>query len=267
MRKALAVAALLSGLSVPAAHGADEVAGVPIVIGAEDDAAPWSYSNGSGYVNDVVKLAFVSQGAKIELKTMPYARCKQLVTIGRLAGCFSMSKTATTESTISFPLRPVIEPHFLLYTRLRAEPVNCSDIYWSAGLRLALVHDYEYTSAIEDVRADPRTQVFEVNSEAVGLRMLTRQRVDAMVLALDHIKTESLLFKLAGIRAGQLKQVCDFGSMPGYVGFSRRNPQGERALRLFEKGMQQLQQNGALTQLMASWRRQSMLRLKAADYD
>ena len=264
--KPYATIALLAVLLVTQARAADAGPGPALLIGAEDDAAPWSYSNGRGYVNDVVRLAFVSQGAKVELKTMPYARCKQLVALGKLVGCFTMSNTADTASAISFPAQPVIEPSFLLYTRQRAEPVNCGDTYWSAGLRVGVVRGYEYSSAIEDVRADPRTQIVTVNSEVSGLKMLYRGRVDAMVLSLDRIKTENLLFRLAGIRSGQLKQVCDFGSMPGYVGFSKRHPQGERALRLFDKGMQQLQQHGALEPLMAHWRRQSLLHLNIADY-
>jgi hypothetical protein len=33
-----------------------------IVVGAEDDAAPWSYADGSGYANDIVRLAFERAG-------------------------------------------------------------------------------------------------------------------------------------------------------------------------------------------------------------
>lgn len=262
-----ATIALLAALLAAPAGAADMAQGQTLIIGAEDDAAPWSYSNGKGYVNDVVRLAFVSQGANVVLKTMPYVRCKQLVSIGRLTGCFTMSKTADTENHVSFPAQAVIEPRFLLYARQRAEPIICSDTYWSAGLRLGLAHDYEYTAAIENVRVDPRTLVVTVNSEVSGLKMLQRGRLDALVLSLDRIKTESLLFRLVGIRNGQLKQVCDFGGQPGYVGFSKRHPQGGRALRMFEKGMQQLQQNGALEPLMAHWRRQSLQHLNAADYE
>ena len=32
-----------------------------VTLGAEDDAGPWSYADGTGYVNDVVKAAFAEE--------------------------------------------------------------------------------------------------------------------------------------------------------------------------------------------------------------
>lgn len=54
------------------------------MIGAEDDAAPWSYADGTGYVNDVVRAAFQRSGRQVQYKVMPYARCKAMVLSGKL---------------------------------------------------------------------------------------------------------------------------------------------------------------------------------------
>ena len=62
-----------------------------VTLGVEDDAGPWSYANGSGYANDLVKAAYAAAGWQVTLQVLPYARCKALAMAGKLAGCFSAS--------------------------------------------------------------------------------------------------------------------------------------------------------------------------------
>src|SRR5262245_14943835 len=96
-----------------------------VVIGAEDDAAPWSYADGTGYANDVVRLAFGSSGWKGRVKVMPYARCKALVLSGDLAACFSMSRTTELEARLLFPHESLFQARNLLYAAQRSTLSGC----------------------------------------------------------------------------------------------------------------------------------------------
>ena len=71
----IVVAALFTGVGAARAEA--------VTIGAEDDAGPWSYADGTGYVT----------------------RCKALATSGKLAGCFSASRTPELEGVLQSPRR------------------------------------------------------------------------------------------------------------------------------------------------------------------
>lgn len=62
-----------------------------LTIMVEDAAAPWSGSDGTGYANDVVVAAFKEMGVEIQLRVVPYSRCKYLVLSGQVTACFNMS--------------------------------------------------------------------------------------------------------------------------------------------------------------------------------
>jgi len=93
----IVVAALFTGVGAARAEA--------VTIGAEDDAGPWSYADGTAYVNDAVRAAFHAVGWTVELKVIPYARCKALATSGKLAGCFSASRTPELEGVLQSPRR------------------------------------------------------------------------------------------------------------------------------------------------------------------
>jgi len=82
-------------------------AAATVNIGAEDDAAPWSYADGTGYVNDLVRAAFEAVQWQTKFQALPYARCKMLTERGELDACFSTSKTPETQVQLQFPDLPV----------------------------------------------------------------------------------------------------------------------------------------------------------------
>src|SRR5882672_3584311 len=60
-----------------------------LIIAVEDDAAPWSLADGTGYANDVVVAAFRAVGVDVQLRVMPYARCKRMAISGDVVACLS----------------------------------------------------------------------------------------------------------------------------------------------------------------------------------
>ena len=78
-----------------------------LVIAVEDDAAPWSRADGSGYANDVVVAAFKAVGVDVQLRVMPYARCKRMALNGEVAACLSMSPAPELNGSIELSARPL----------------------------------------------------------------------------------------------------------------------------------------------------------------
>lgn len=224
-----------------------------VVLGAEDDAAPWSYADGSGYVNDLVKATFQEVGWNLQLKVMPYARCKALAIAGKLAGCFSMSKTPELESALLYPGAPVISAQNLLIARADSTHSGCTPNTWPGQTRIGLVRGYEYRNAVDALDQSDMVTIDHAESEVSNLRKLQAGRIDVTVVTVDDVKRLEYLQRLAGTSVS-FRTVCDFGAMPGYAAFSRLHVQGAAARAAFDEGYDRLVKRGAIAALQRAWR-------------
>ncbi|HEX5310834.1 substrate-binding periplasmic protein [Aquabacterium sp.] len=228
-----------------------------ITLGAEDDAAPWSYADGSGYVNDLVRQAFSAMGWDVQLKVMPYARCKTLTLRGLLAGCFSASKLTEYKDKLVYPQHPVFQAQNVLLALADSPWKGCDSARWPSPPRVGTVRAYEYTPQLESLLASRNLIRHEVDSEISNLRKLEAKRIDAAVITLDQVKRLEFLQALAHT-SEPLKTVCDFGSQPAYVMFSKLHPQGPKAQTVFDAGMRRLDESGALARLQDTWHKRAL---------
>lgn len=228
-----------------------------VVLGAEDDAAPWSYADGTGYVNDVVRAAFREAGWSLQLKVMPYARCKSQAMAGQLAGCFSASRTPELEAALLYPKQPVFQARNLLLVRADSPWSGCDPATWGPRPVIGLVRGYEYIGAVQAMVAAGRVQADETDSEISNLRKLEARRIDAGVVTVDEVKRIDYLVNLAKVGSA-FRTACDFGAVPAYVAFSRAHPDGAAALAAFDEGHRRLAQRGAIATLQAQWRSRAL---------
>lgn len=223
------------------------------VIGAEDDAAPWSSADGSGYVNDVVRAAFERSGWRIEFKVMPYARCKALAMSGKLLACFSTSKTPALQAQLLYPGRPVFSASNLLVARADAAFSGCDPSLWPQPLRIGRVAGYEYKPVVDALFGTDRVQADDAQSEVSNLRKLQARRIDAALITVDAVKRLEFVAAQAQTVA-PFKTICDFGSEGAYIAFSRQHPASRQALNAFEEGFEMLRKEGRITALQEMWR-------------
>ena len=235
------------GLLLPLATFADAV-----TIGAEDDASPWSYSDGSGYVNDLVRAAYKEVGWKVTYKVLPYSRCKLQTEEGKLVACFSASKTPETEKNLQFPSMPVFVARNILLANADSPLNGCDVDAWPHKMSVGFVNEYEYMPAVEALRKSGRIAVNMVPSEVLMLRMLANGRFDTAVITLDEVKRIELISVLARVKPF-FKEVCDYGGLPAYVAFSRAHPQAKEALAAFNKGFALIIKNGTVERLKKEW--------------
>lgn len=228
----------------------------PVVIGAEDDAAPWSYPDGTGYVNELVRAAFKESGWDFEQKVLPYARCKALAARGMLAGCFSVGRKPELEASFLYPDQPVFSARNLLVARGDSPLEGCDPRRWAArgtAPRIGFVRGYEYVDAVEALAQRPVLRIETTNSEQINLRKLHAGHIHATVINVDEVKPMAYIAQSAGV-ANDFKIVCDFGALPVYMAFSRAHSQGAAALTAYNAGIAALQSRGGINVLQAAWR-------------
>ena len=225
-----------------------------LVAGAEDDAGPWSYADGTGYVNDIVRAAFESVGWSVQFETMPYARCKALLLTGQLAACFSTSRTAELAPRLLFSRAPVFRAQNLLLARAGSPLAGCKPAAWRSAPRIGTVRSYEYIAAVDRLFDSGAAEREVADSEVSNLRKVKAGHLDAAVVNVDSVKRIEYVIGLAQVDSDSLKTVCNFGSEPAYVAFSPLHPQGPAARAAFDRGHALLQRNGRIATLQQIWR-------------
>ncbi len=255
---ALAVVMLVHGLAQAAMPGAQPRA----VIGAEDDAAPWSYADGTGYVNDLVRAAFERSGWLVEFKVMPYARCKALASSGKLLACFSASKTPELQAQLLYPAHPVFSASNLLIGRPDSGLSGCDPTLWPRPLRIGRVAGYEYRPAVDALFSQAQILADDAQSEVNNLRKLQARRIDAALVTVDAVKRLEFIAAQAKV-SGAFTTICDFGSENAYIAFSRQHPVAQRARQAYEAGFELLRKEGLIATLQAQWRAKLLDRVKA----
>jgi ABC-type amino acid transport substrate-binding protein len=229
-------------------------AGATLTVMVEDDAAPWSLADGTGFANAVVVAAFAAAGVKASLDVVPYARCKNAVLQGRCAACFSMSADPAFAGVVAFSAQPLF---------------TCSADYYADGLRpvtataaadlprgtvVGTVLGYEYPPSVGALRRRGILVFDEVPSEDMNLRKLAAGRVDLALLNTNAIKSPQALLVKAGA-VGKVRKVFGAGLLKSYIGFSLAHPLGPWAKARFDRGYRRIAANGRLKAIQAQWKR------------
>lgn len=223
-----------------------------LLIAVEDDAAPWSRTDGTGFANDVVSAAFKAVGVEVELRVMPYARCKRMVVRGEISGCLSMSPSPEFAGLIELSSRPLFTCYAGYFYNVNKPPRVTREEDLPAKTVVGTVIGYEYPPAFERLRQKGIIILEESPSEEINLKKLALGRVDLALLNYNQMKSPAWLITRAGV-AGKVKPSFRSGILQSYIGFSRKNTDGLWALQQFNKGYRLITSNGTLRRLEKTW--------------
>lgn len=245
-KRRICIALLLSQVVCGTAFSA------PLLIAVEDDAAPWSQRDGTGFANDVVRAAFNATGVEVELSVVPYARCKDMAVKGKSAACLSMSWLPEFAGKIVF----AEEPLFLCYADYFAgskRPLHATqEDELPRGTVVGIVSGYEYPPSVYALKEKGIVVFEESESEELNLKKLSKGRIDAALVNYNETKPAELLLARAGV-AGQVKQAFRSGVLRSFIGFSTKHPQGMKALEKFNEGHRIIVSNGARETIERKW--------------
>jgi ABC-type amino acid transport substrate-binding protein len=246
MRKIWLAGALMLGLSAQAAEAAD------LELLVEDDAAPWSHADGTGYTNDVVKAAYAAVGMPVRLVVVPYARCRSAVLSGNAAGCFNMAWDDEFKGKVTFAEAPLYSNYADVFEN-RVRPLGAkSAAALPKGKMIGVVNGYEYPDDVNAVRKQGHVRFKELRSEATALTMLSVGRLDGAVIMTNDIEPLMKKIKDSGDR-GDIVHAFRAGELKVYIGFSDAHPDGPAARAKFNEGYRQIQANGTLERLRLQW--------------
>ena len=225
-----------------------------VVIAVEDDAAPWSRSDGQGYVNDLVVSAFKAVGVDVELKVVPYARCKRMAVNGEVAGCFSMSPSDEFNGLIELSEKPLFTVTSGYFYNVHKPLAAKRQEDLPAKTIVGTVLGYEYPSAFEQLKQAGIVVVDESPSENTNLQKLAAGRIDLALVTYDDMKLEAALIQRAGV-TGRVKLGFLAGTMKSYIGFSTNYVHGGWAKQQFDRGFASITKNGTLRRIRTTWLR------------
>src|ERR1041385_2297357 len=194
-----------------------------LIIAVEDDAAPWSRADGTGYANDLVTAAFKAVKVDVSLHVMPYARCKRMTMNGDVVACFSMSPSADFKDAIELSASPLFNCYAGYFYNVDKPPSIKREQDIPRGTIVGTVIGYEYPPSFEALQRSGAIVIEESPSEDINLRKLALGRIDLALLIYNEVKTPDWLMRKAGV-AGKVKVGFPSGVLHSYVGFSTKHP-------------------------------------------
>jgi ABC-type amino acid transport substrate-binding protein len=225
-----------------------------VVIAVEDDAAPWSRPDGSGYANDLVIAAFKAVNIDVDLKVVPYARCKRMAMNGEVVACFNTSPSADLAGSIELATKPLFTVNSAYFYNVKKPIRLTNEKQLPDKTVVGTVIGYEYPNSFEELKQRGVVVVEESPSEEVNLRKLAAGRIDLALLVFNEMKSASSLIKKAGVE-GRVQMTIGAGTMKSYIGFSLKHPQGPWAREQFNQGFDRIIANGTFRRIRLNWLR------------
>lgn len=214
-----------------------------VLIAVEDDWPPFAHMDRpggepQGLAVELVRAAFATQGLRVRLLPVPFARCMRMARGSEVAGCFNATQTTENRSQYLWHEPPMFVEELAIFGRgpAPARDLSQADL---RGKRVGITNGYTYPTAF---MRDPAIVRDTATSDAALLRMLAQGRVDYVLMnrtpALLRLQAEPAL-QAAGIaRVGRI-------SLDGFwIAFSAAHPRGQEFAQRFGQGLQQLRRSG-----------------------
>jgi polar amino acid transport system substrate-binding protein len=222
----------------------------PLLIGAEDDWAPFSsVENGKpvGMAVEIVSAIFAEAGLAVQLVPMPYDRCMQQALTGRLQGCFDTAPDANLRRDYLFHAQPLFSDAALILvradspeTKLRPRDLESRNVLVTSG--------YTYGEGFE---SNPKIERVPAIGDINTLRMLKSGTADQAIV---YRRILAYLLKGKGQDLnGAFKTVGTLSVNDLYLSFSPRMPDAKAVLRKFNAAHQKLLQSHAIAAIEKRW--------------
>ncbi|NYE62469.1 ABC-type amino acid transport substrate-binding protein [Duganella sp. 1224] len=248
-RLRIAASPLLFAFGAATASG-DSAANEVVHVLVEDNFSPWSNHNGTGLANELVRAAFGAVHVDVDLRVVPYARCRALVIRGASPSCFSMSPSKDLADTVRFADKPLYAVTLHAFVgKTSGLTLNSIDDL-RAGMRVGVVNGYEYPPGVAELAK--RGVVLEsTQSETLNLRKLAVGRLDVALVLTDQFRSAELV----KLQSGAVKIMRSFAgaSQPSFIGFSMSHPDAERQRTLFNAGFKIITENGKRAAIESQW--------------
>lgn len=223
------------------------LAAAPLIIGAEDDWAPYCERDKTsgqprGLAPELVKAVFAAQGIDVTFRTLPFARCMHDAKSNKMLGCFDATITEENRYQYYWHETPMFEEDLAIFA-LASETRRDLQLTSLEGKSVGITLGYTYPT---DFMENPRITRFQAKSDAQILDMLVLGRVDYILMngMPGYLKIQQKQLTSKVVKVGKI-------STDGFwLAFSRTHPRGEEMAKLFEEGLQKIKNNGTYEALV-----------------
>jgi len=200
-----------------------------------------------GFSFEIARAAFESQGYTIETAFVPWARAEDGIKKGTYDFCPTFWINEERQKTILFS-QPYAENN-IRFIKPKGNPFEYTGLKSLEGLTVGVVRGYGYP---EEFFKDPKFRTEEVNDFTTNVRKLLAGRIDLTLE--DEIVARSTLLR----EAPELLEQIEFtsGSLTSeklYVGCGLTHPEHQAIIESFNKGLEEIKQNGTYEAILASY--------------
>ena len=207
--------------------------------------------DGKGWTSEVIKSAFKSQGLKIRFAVIKgnnaWGRVLKGVKKGTFVGGYPAYYSEDRAQHYFFS-RPLGKGPLVFFKRKGEKVSYDGDLETLKKYKIGIVKDY-YNGATFSKANYLTKKIFK--SDRVSLVMLSKKRVDLVLLdklvTEFHLKNDPYLKKLKlGIQAVE----PPLENKALHVAFSKKHKNGGKYLRVFNKGLNAIRENGELEKIL-----------------
>ncbi|WP_035851545.1 substrate-binding periplasmic protein [Deefgea rivuli] len=218
-----------------------------IVINAEDDWAPFSSISANkqgaeGLSVDLVRAAFATQGIEVRFMPVPFARCLYEAEHGQVVACFNASRTEENKDKFLWPSQPLFTEGLSILALNESKLKNLSpkDL---EGHIVGITNGYTYPTSF----MNNKKIIKDVSrTDAVQLKKILAKRIEYGVV---NTTPATLMINANPATRGKIKIVGTVELSLLYLNFSKKHPDGQRLLGIFEKGLKTIQSNGTYARI------------------
>lgn len=232
-------------LLIPATGYASE----KIILNAEDGWYPFSGvidEKLQGFAVDIIDAAYKKVGIEVVFEQKPYARCIKEVSDGKVLGCFDTVKQDDNVNDYLWHKKPMFQESLKIWARIDSKESNLSpkDL---EGKSVGATIGYQYSDAIDK---NPKITKTEAPSDESLLKMLANGRVD---YGLIYERVGYAMIQMDSQLKGKLKVVGDVMVTDLYIAFSKKFPNSQKYIKMFEDGYDKIVEDGTFKSLEDKW--------------
>ena len=217
-----------------------------IILGAENDWAPYSNHDGTGMANEIVLAAYKAVGIDVKFQVCPYNRLLKMVRNGEILGAFNVPRERSNEKKYIFGRTPLFTALSAYYYNVEKPLSATQKEELINGEKVGVVFDYGYGEFFSN---NNRVTKIKVRSDLLNLRKLAKCRIDTTIL---YDKTAQKLIKENGL-TGKILKTFDSETAEIYVAFSKVFPKGQYYAEKFDEGLAIIKANGIYKRVMDAY--------------
>lgn len=201
-----------------------------------------------GPVSAIIEQAFALEGIAVQWQFYPWARAMLAAESGQCEGAAVWSRNDERQGKFYFS-QPIInnQTQFLY---LKSKPFDWQNIDDLQTLAVGGTIGFDYGPVFQQAESKGTIRVKRLPNERLGIRMLLANRLD--IFPIDRVVAQAMLLQdfTAEQRASLAFHPRPLRTDPLYLLLSRKVAGNLTLLEHFNRGLQQLKENGTYDELM-----------------